>query len=56
MSKHVLAGQEHALQVEVADPVTALLGGRDRTIPTLLWHHVVKAGEAQMKASLPVTL
>jgi hypothetical protein len=31
MRKHVLAGQEHALRVDVVHPIPALLGGLDGT-------------------------
>jgi hypothetical protein len=51
---------KHALQVDVVDPVPALLGDLDRTTdfddPDVVVQHAVKAGEAQVKASLPVTL
>jgi len=57
--KHLLPGQEHALQVDVVDPVPALLGGLDRTAdfddPDIVVQHVVKAGEAKVKDFFPVT-
>ncbi len=42
--KHMLAGQEHALQIDVVDPVPALLGGLDRAAdfndPDVVVQHV----------------
>jgi len=44
MREHVLAGQEHALQIDVADPVPALLASLDRTAdfdgPDIVVQHV----------------
>jgi hypothetical protein len=57
--KHLLAG--HMLfRVEVVDPVPALLAGLARTAdfddPNIVVQHLVEAGEAKVKASLPATL
>jgi len=50
MREHVLAGQEHALQIYLVDPDPALFGGLNWTAdfddPDIVVQHVVKAGEA----------
>src|SRR6516164_6857798 len=42
--EHLLAGQEHALQVDIVDPVPTILGGLDRTAyfddPDIVVQHV----------------